>query len=44
VRATMTIGYLTGSDSHRRIMPDGADVDTQGNTDLFLLRTRDRRG
>lgn len=35
------IGYLVGSDVHARIVPDGADIDTKGNTDLFLLRTRD---
>jgi len=38
------IGYLVGSDSHTRIAPDGADIDTRGNTDLFLLRTRDPLG
>ncbi|HEV2817124.1 MAG TPA: hypothetical protein VGW40_07890 [Allosphingosinicella sp.] len=40
----MRIGYLVGSDSHARIAPDGTDIDTRGNTDLFLLRTRDPRG
>jgi glutathione synthase/RimK-type ligase-like ATP-grasp enzyme len=40
----MTIGYLVGSDSIGRIERDGADIDTKGNTDLFLLRTRDPRG
>src|SRR6185436_8821428 len=43
-RAAVQIGYLVGSDSHSRIAPDGADIDTKGNTDLFLLRTRDPRG
>ena len=40
----MRIGYLVGSDSQARIVPDGTGVDTRGNTDLFLLRTRDPRG
>lgn len=40
----MQIGYLVGSDVHARIAPDGADIDTKGNTDLFLLRTRDPAG
>jgi hypothetical protein len=39
-----TIGYLVGSDAIGRIAPDGIDVDTRGNTDLFLLRTRDPKG
>lgn len=38
------IGYLVGSDAIGRIAPDGTDIDTKGNTDLFLLRTRDPRG
>ena len=38
------IGYLVGSDVIGRIAPDGADLDTKGNTDLFLLRTRDPLG
>lgn len=38
------IGYLVGSDALGRIAPDGTDLDTKGNTDLFLLRTRDPRG
>lgn len=42
--AITRIGYLVGSDSHARIAPDGADIDTRGNTDLFLLRTRDPLG
>src|SRR3954468_17065078 len=41
---TMQIGYLVGSDSHGRIERDGRDIDTKGNTDLFLLRSRDPRG
>lgn len=40
----MRIGYLVGSDAHTRIARDGSDVDTRGNTDLFLLRTRDSKG
>lgn len=40
----MRIGYLVGSDAHARIVPDGTAVDTRGNTDLFLLRTRDPEG
>src|SRR6185503_13370002 len=42
--AAVRIGYLVGSDSHARIAPDGTDIDTKGNTDLFLLRTRDPLG
>lgn len=38
------IGYLVGSDSLGRIAPEGTDIDTKGNTDLFLLRTRDPMG
>jgi len=38
------IGYLVGSDVHARIAADGTDIDTRGNTDLFLLRTRDPAG
>jgi glutathione synthase/RimK-type ligase-like ATP-grasp enzyme len=40
----LQIGYLVGSDSIGRLERDGADIDTKGNTDLFLLRTRDPRG
>jgi hypothetical protein len=38
------IGYLVGSDVHAKIAPDGTDIDTRGNTDLFLLRSRDPAG
>src|ERR1043165_9469014 len=40
----MRMGYLVGSDAQPRIAPDGTDIDTVGNTDLFLLRTRDPKG
>lgn len=36
----MRIGYLTGSDKDVETTPDGMPIDTVGNTDLFLLRTR----
>jgi hypothetical protein len=40
----MRIGYLTGSDKDTAIAPDGMPIETVGNTDLFLLRSRDPGG